>query len=161
MIIKIHTEDQSKFLLGKALTFEKVQFTVDAIFKKNINDFAEAFCATAGYREMPYSEGYADFIIDLGKQIVFVSKCTFPKELCGAKVLYFTESGTFEPLYHAGGEVAEQVYYLAICKADNENSHSVFYINEKLKVVADGCIEDYKCFMDAFDAVWYQHKNER
>ena len=94
MIIKVHTEDQSKFLLGKALTFEKVQATVDAIFKKNINDFAEAFCATAGYRELSYSDGYSDFVIDLGKQIVFVTKRTFPKELCGAKVLYFTAAKT-------------------------------------------------------------------
>ena len=109
---------------------------------------------------MPYSEGYADYLIDLDEKRLFVTRHTFPKKLCGASVLYFTENGSFEPVYHAGGEIADQVYYLAICKAD-DNAYSVYCINEKLEVAADGCLnsfEDCKKFMDGSGVVWHEHK---
>ena len=161
MIIKLQTDNQTKLLTGKALSFDQLQEAVDKHSDVQSNDFAKVFCASEGYRELPYAEGYADFVIDSQIRIVFVTRHTFPKKLLGLTVLHFTERGTFEPVYHAGREIAEQVYYLAICKAD-DISYSVFCINEKLKVIADGCInsiEDCKKFMDESGAAWYAHKD--
>ena len=161
MFIKIQGADQNKLVKGNALTFAELQTTVDTILADKDSDcFADVFCSKTGYSEMPYSEGYADYLIDLDEKRLFVTRHTFPKKLCGASVLYFTENGSFEPVYHAGGEIADRVYYLAICKED-DNAYSVYCINEKLEVAADGCLnsfEDCKKFMDESCVVWHEHK---
>ena len=111
---------------------------------------------------MPYNDGYAAYMVDLDTSMVFVTSYTFPKELDGAKVLYFTERGVFEPVYYPGGGVAHNVAYLAICKYDNDEAYYIFHCDESLEVVADGCwntIELCKEYMPGYDVKWLKHKD--
>lgn len=155
---------ESKRFSGKAMTFDELQTAVSAIFKtKNKESFIDEFCTRVGYKKLPYSEGYADYMIDLNSQIVFVTPHTFPKELDGAKVLYYTEKGDFEPIYHAGGEIAHKVFYLAICKYDSDKDYCIFHVDENLKVVADGCLESLEAcrkFMNEYSVAYHTHKEQ-
>ena len=66
MFIKIQGDDQNKLVKGNALTFAELQTTVDTILADKDSDcFADVFCSKTGYSEMPYSEGYAVYLIDL------------------------------------------------------------------------------------------------
>ncbi len=155
---------EGKRLNGKAITFNELQTAVSAIFKtKNKESFVAEFCARCGYKELPYSEGYADYMIDLEERIVYVTPHTFPKELDGAKVLYYTEKGAFEPIYHAGGEIAHKVFYLAICKYDSDKDYCIFHVDENLKVVADSFFESLEAcrkYMNEYNVTWHPHKEE-
>ena len=99
MIIGIESVYGDKLLSGKTLSFEVLKSATKAILKKcDEKSFVAEFCARFGYKELPYSEGYAAYFIDLDTHMVFVTSYTFPKELDGAKVLYYTDRGVFEPV---------------------------------------------------------------
>ena len=83
---------------------------------------------------------------------------TFPKELDGAKVLYYSGKGNFAPVCYPGGEIAHHVFYLAICKYENDEEYYIFHCDENLEVVADDCVHDieaYTRYMRTVDTVWY------
>ena len=145
------------------MSLDELKNAVKEILEKHEEiDFASAFCSRFGYKEMPYNDGYAAYIVDLDTRMVFVTSYTFPKELDGAKVLYFTERGVFEPVYYLGGEVAHNVAYLAICKYDNDEAYYIFHCDESLEVVADDCwdnIELCKKYMIEYDVKWLEHKD--
>lgn len=162
MIIRIKYTNENELFVGKALKFHEITKTANEIFEKHDKEsFVAEFCARLGYKELPYSEGYADFIINLEERIVYVTPHTFPKELDGAKVLYFTEKGVFDPVYYAGGGTANKVCYLAICTYGKDNDFYIFDINENLEVVADGCFDSLEAcrkFMGEYEITWHQHK---
>lgn len=93
--------------------------------------------------------------------MVFVTSYTFPKELDGAKVLYYTDRAVFEPVYHSGGAIAHNVSYLAICKYENDEAYYIFHCDESLDVVADDCfhsLEACKRYTEKNDLVWHKQK---
>ena len=49
----------------------------------------------------------------------------FPKELDGAKVLYYTPRSDYGAMEYLGGEIAAYYRYLAICKYPNDKSYEV------------------------------------
>ena len=101
MILGIESVYGDKRLVGKTMSLDELKNAVKEILEKHEEtNFASAFCSRFGYKEMPYNDGYAAYIVDLDTSMVFVTSYTFPKELDGAKVLYFTERGVFEPVYH-------------------------------------------------------------
>ena len=133
MIIGIESYCGDKLLVGKTLTFEEIKTAVNEIFEKNDEkSFMTVFCSRYGYKELPCSEGYAAYWIDLDTRCVLVTSYTFPKELDSAKVLYYTDRGTFEPVYYVGGAIAHNVVYLAICKYDNDDAYYVFQKGKKI-----------------------------
>lgn len=84
---------------------------------------------------------------------------SFPKELDGAKVLYHTDRGAFDPVYYSGGAIAHHVFYLAVCKYSDDEDYYVFHCDENLEVVADDALPTMKAcqrYMDAFDVTWYK-----
>lgn len=160
MIIAIESADGDKLLLGKELSLDVLKSAVNGILKSySEKEFTAAFCSRFGYRELPYSEGYAAYGIDLDTHLVTVPAYSFPRGLNGAKVLYYTDKGNFEPVRYPGGEIAHRVAYLAVCKYDGDEEHYVFHCDESLDVVADDCIgsltrcEDY---MRTSGAVWHK-----
>ena len=163
MIIGIEYFCGNKLLVGKSLTFDELKSAVNEIFEKyDEKSFVSAFCSKYGYKELPYSEGYVAYWIDLDTRSVLVTSYTFPKELDGAKVLYYTDSGTFDPVYYVGGAIAHNVVYLAICKYDNDDDYYIFHCDESLEVVADDCfesIEACKRVMDKYNIEWHTYKN--
>lgn len=165
MIIGIEFYCGDKLLVGKTLTFEELKTAVNEIFEKHDEKgFVAAFCSRYGYKELPYSEGYAAYWIDLDTRCVLVTSYTFPKELDSAKVLYYTDRGTFEPVYYVGGAIAHNVVYLAICKYDNDDSYYVFHCDESLEVVADDCFESKetcKAVMDKYNVEWHEQKETK
>ncbi len=162
MIIGIEHVCGDKYFVGKSMTFEELRTAVKEIFEKNDEaGFVSEFCNRFGYKELPYSDGYADYLIDLATRLVFVTSHTFPKELDGAKVLYYTDKGNFEPVYYTGGAVAHNVFYLAICKYDNDDSYYLFHIDENMEVVTDDCwdsIELFKKHIDSYDVKLYKQQ---
>lgn len=164
MIIRITSLNVNMLFVGKTITFDALRTSVTEIFKKHDREsFVPEFCARFGYQELPYSEGYADYMIDLDEQFAFVTTHTFPTELDGAKVLYFTEKGVFDPVYNVGGGIAHKVFYLAICKYDDSKFYYLFYLDENLEVVADGClenIEDCRKYINEYDVEWHKHKEK-
>ena len=113
MILGIESVYGDRRLVGKTMSLDELKNAVKEILEKHEEtNFASAFCSRFGYKEMPYNDGYAAYIVDLDTSMVFVTSYTFPKELDGAKVLYFTERGVFEPVYYPGGEVAHNVAFL-------------------------------------------------
>lgn len=94
---------------------------------------------------------------------------SFPKELDGARVLYYSDRGTFDPVYYVGGEIAHNVYYLAICKYDNDNAFYdnafyVFHVDENLEVVADDCWDSIETCMELterYGVEWHEHKESK
>lgn len=160
MIIRIESADGDKLILGKELSLDVLKSAVKDILKScSEKEFTAAFCSRFGYRELPYSEGYAAYVIDLDTHLVIVPSYSFPRELNGAKVLYYTAKGSFAPVRYSGGEIAHRVIYLAVGKYDGDEDHYVFHCDESLGVVADDCIgslarcEDY---MRNSGAVWYK-----
>lgn len=163
MIIGIESVYGEKRLVGKTMSFDELRNAVKEILEKHdaIN-FVSAFCSRFGYKEMPYADGYAAYIVNTDTRKVFVTSYTFPKELDGAKVLYFTERGVFEPVYYPGGAVAHNVVYLAICQYDNDESYYLFHCDENLEVVADDewwDIELFKKYMPGYNVEWLKHKD--
>lgn len=162
MIIGIESVYADKLLSGKTLTFSIIQSATSEILKTHDEkSFAAAFCARFGYKELPYSEGYAAYIIDLDTHKVFVTSYTLPKELNGAKVLYYTDRGVFEPVYYPGGEIAHNVSYLAVCKYENESAFYLFHCDESLDVVADDyfqSLEECQKHTESYDLVWHKQK---
>ena len=159
MIIGIEYVYGEGRLVGKTMTFDELKAAVNEIFETtDENGFRSAFCNRFGYKELPYSESYADYLIDIHNHLIFVTSNTFPKMLDGAKVLYFTEAGTFEPVYYTGGAVAHNVFYLAICKYDNDDSYYLFHIDENMEVVADTCWDSVEYFKELYNVKWYKQK---
>lgn len=161
MIIKIESSLGDVRITGNQLTFEQIKKLAVLLFKSEDDEhFIPTFCIGAGYKELPYFDGYEDYIIDLSSHLVFVTPSTFPKELDHAKVLYHTERGVFEPVYYFGGEeIADRVFYLAICKYDNDSSYYIFHIDENLEVVADDCFDTLDACKKCYDAKWLKHKS--
>ena len=162
MIIGIESVYGDKLLSGKTLSFEVLKSSTKEILEKHgEKSFAASFCARFGYKELPYSEGYAAYFIDLDTHMVFVTSYTFPKELDGAKVLYYTDRGIFEPVYYPGGAIAHNVSYLAVCHYENDENYYIFHCDESLNVVADDCfhsIDACKRYIEKNDIVWHKQK---
>ena len=162
MIIGIESVYGDKLLSGKTLTFEVINSATKEILKQHDEkSFVTVFCARFGYKELPYSEGYAAYVIDLDAHMVFVTSSTFPKELDGAKVLYYTDRDTFNPVRYPGGAIAHNVSYLAICKYENDEDYYVFHCDEGLDVVADDCfqsIEECQRHIEKHDLAWHKQK---
>ena len=161
MIIGIETAHGETQLVGKTFTFNELKTAVREISENyDKESFATQFCSKFKYKELPYSDGYADFKINLYTCTVFVTSYTCPKELDGAKVLYFTDRGTFDPVYYVGGAIAHNVIYLAVCKYDNDDAFYIFHIDENLEVVADNCFDSETCkkYMNEYDVEWHKQK---
>lgn len=154
MVIEIESAYGDKRLTGKTLSLNMLKSIVDEILKETDElGFAAEFCSRLGYKELPYSEGYAAYVIDLDTHGVITPSYTFPNELDGAKVLYYTERATFEPVYFPGGEIAHNVSYLAICKYDNDDEYYIFHCDESLDVVADDCFHDVEICKKAIETL--------
>ena len=162
MIIGVQSQNSTKLLVGRVFTFEELQILTAKLHAvSDINAFAGAFCAATGCKELSYSEGYADYRIDLDEQIVSVTPHTFPAAVGGANVCFFTEKGTFSPVCSAGGEPMHKVYYQAICRYEDDGDFYVLSLDHNLNVVADGCCGDRKAcrqYMDESDAVWHTRR---
>lgn len=160
MIIGIESADGDKLLAGKALSLDMLKSAVkDILGNSGEKAFTATFCARFGYRELPYSEGYAAYVIDLDTHQVLTPRYSFPKKLDGAKVLYYTDKGSFVPVRDSGGEIAHRVAYLAVCKYDGDEDYYVFHCDESLDVVADDCIGSLtRCerYMRSSGAVWHK-----
>lgn len=157
MIIGIKFKNGEKRLVGESVTFHRLNLSAKECFAScDQNSFATALCQRLGFKELPHSEGYADYMIDHAQQIVCVTPRTFPKTLGGAKVLQHTDKGDFDPVLFAGGEVAHRVCYLSICKYDNDNAFYLFHIDENLEVVADRCYDSVEACRKQYDVSWYQ-----
>ena len=160
MIIGIESVWGNKSLSGQTLSFEILNAATKEILKQHDEtSFVDVFCARFGYKQLPYWTGYAAYYINLDTHRVFVASSTFPKELDGAKVLYYTDRGVFDPVYYPGGEIAHNVFYLAICKYENGNDYYVFHCDEDLTVVADNCfhsIEQCKNSLKQKDMIWHK-----
>ena len=165
MIIEIECVNGDKRLVGNSMTFDALKTAVREIFEIcDEESFVPAFCSRYGYKELPYSEGYAAYWIDLDTRCVLVTSYTFPKELDGAKILYYTDRGTFDPVYYVGGAIAHNVVYLAICKYDNDDAYYVFHCDESLEVVADDSFESKetcKAVMDKYNVEWHEQKETK
>ena len=86
MFIQIKSRYGDKLLAGKSLSFDSLRLVAEDIFQKHDEThFVAAFCQKLGYKELPYSQGYAAFLIDLDIHAVFVTPDTFPKVLDGAR----------------------------------------------------------------------------
>jgi len=86
----------------------------------------------------------------------------FPDKLNGAKVLYYTDRGDFDPVCYIGGAIAHRVVRLAVCKYDNDEDFYIFHLDENLKVVADDCFSDLetcKRIMNRYNTRWHEYKN--
>ncbi len=162
MIIGIEYWKEDKRLVGKEMSFDELKKALNDIFENhNEDNFVTSFLTRFGYKELPYSEGYADYIIDLDTRLVLATPQTFPKELDGAKVLYYTAKSDFEPVYYTGSEIAHKVFYLAVCQYSGEKSFYIFHLDENQDVVADCCfdnIADCRRYMNEFDVKWYERK---
>lgn len=157
MIIKIRSLQSKKLYNGRLLAFEELHHTATELFRESDTaSFADAFCRKYGYRELPYTEGYADYIIDLSEKAVYVTAHTFPKCFDNAKVLFFTEHGSFS----SAGET-RKVCYLAVCVYEGDRDSFLLHIDEQLKVVADECfesMEDCQKRMDGYCVKWLKNK---
>ena len=100
------------------------------------------------YRRLPTADDFRD-------------TAHISRELGGAKVLHFTESGEFAPVLSAGGSIAHKVYYLAVCKYENDPDYHLFHLDENLNVVADDCRESLEVCMNLTDAEWLCHKDRK
>ena len=162
MIIAIESVYGDHLLSGRTLSQNELNVAVKQILENHDEkSFVAAFCARFHYKELPYSDGYAAYQIDLDTHRIIVPSYSFPKQLDGAKVLYFTDRSEFEPVYNLGGEIAHSVCYLAIVKYENDEAYYLFHCDESLDVVADDCfwnIEQCKQYMDCYPVVWHQYK---
>ena len=123
MIIRIESSHGDILISGKPMSFNDINGTVKEILSEHDEkEFVETFCSVYGYIVLPYTEGYAAYYIDLEAHVVIVPAHSFPKTIDGAKVLYHTDKGPFDPVYSVGGSIADTVSYLAICKYDNDNA---------------------------------------
>ncbi|MBQ7379289.1 MAG: hypothetical protein IJW70_06365 [Clostridia bacterium] len=158
--IQVEYVKGDKLLIGKPLSFAELKNAVREIFETHDEDgFVAAFCARFGYRELPFSQGHFEYLIDLDTRLVFMS--TFPKKLDGANVLYYSDRSEYEPVRYAGGAAAHNVIYLAICKYENDASYYLFHVDENFDVVADDCfdsIEACKKIMDEYNVNWHEPK---
>ncbi len=71
----------------------------------------------------------------------------FPKELCGAKVLYYTDKSDFGVVANADGTDPERICYLSICKYENDDRYYLFFCDENHEVVTDDLLDSKdQCF---------------
>ncbi len=61
----------------------------------------------------------------------------FPKELDGAKVLYYTDKQDFGTVLYSDGTVADHVCYLAICAYEGHTGYYLFLCDVHQEVIAD------------------------
>ncbi len=61
----------------------------------------------------------------------------FPKTLDNANVLFYTPKDNFGCIYYDNGDIADYVYFLAICKYQNDDVYYLFSCNENQEVVGD------------------------
>ena len=61
----------------------------------------------------------------------------FPKELDGAKVLYYAPQDDYGAIRYPDGEIADKFRYLAICKYAKDEGYYLFCCDEKYDVVSD------------------------
>jgi hypothetical protein len=61
----------------------------------------------------------------------------FPKEIDGAKVLYYTPKDNYGDLRYDSGEISDYYHYLAICKYEKDENYYLFCCNEKYEVAFD------------------------
>ena len=162
MVIRVTSSRGNKLISGKPLAFNELKKAVNVIMRGHIErDFIDTFCSIYGYKVLPYTEGYAAYYVDLETRVVIVPSHSFPKEIDGAKVLYHTGREQFDPVYYAGGSIADTVSYLAICKYVNDNDYYCFHLNDNLEVVADDCFDSIEqCKMQTGDRaiVWHEKK---
>ena len=162
MVIRVTSSRGNKLISGKPLAFNELKKAVNEIMRGHIErDFIDTFCSIYGYKVLPYTEGYAAYYVDLKTRVVIVPSHSFPKEIDGAKVLYHTDREQFDPVFYAGGSIADTVSYLAICKYDNDNAFYCFHLNDDLAVVADDCFDSIEqCKNQTGDRaiVWHEKK---
>ena len=160
MIIRIESADGDKLISGKALAFDEINNAVRELLQTlDEKSFTAAFCSRYGYKELPYYEGaYAAYVIDLDTHTVIVLGYSFPKQLNGAKVLYYTEKGDFTPVRNP----AHNVCYLAVCKYDENSDYFIFHLDECFEVVADDCYDSFEACRKAMrDIRFFEMKNEK
>jgi hypothetical protein len=61
----------------------------------------------------------------------------FPKELDGAKVLFFTPRDNYGTIEFSTGGIAAYIHYLAICKYENDYRFYLFSCDEEFNVEGD------------------------
>ena len=61
----------------------------------------------------------------------------FPMKLDGAMVLYYTSQDDYGTIQYPNGEIADQYYYLAICKYPKDDRYYLFCCDENYEVVSD------------------------
>lgn len=164
MIIRLKDNNGGKLLVGKEMPFERLRDAAVQILEKyGENDFVTVFCSKFGYRELQYYDGNADYMIDLDAKSVFVTSRSFPRELDGANVLYYTDRGDFVPVYYAGGGICRKVFYLAVCKYQNDDCFYIIHLDEGMEAVADSCFESFdackKC-MNEYNVKWYEFNHK-
>lgn len=141
MIIEIESAYGDVMLTGKTLSREVLQSAMEGILKTHSErDFPAEFCRRFGYRPLPYDGGYAAYVIDLDTHWVHAPLYTFPQELDGAKVLFYSDRGDYAPVYRSGGGIAHRVAYLAICTYRGDEDFYIFHCDQSLNVVADDCL---------------------
>ena len=164
MIIRIESSHGNTLISGKQMPFNDLNRTVKEIWSEHDEkDFVEIFCSVYGYIVLPYTEGYAAYYVDLEAHVVIVPTHSFPKTIDGARVLFHTDRGKFDPVYYVGGSIADIVSYLAVCKYDNDNDnvYYLFHLNDDLEVVADeiyDSIEQCKKLAGSRAVVWHENK---
>ena len=62
---------------------------------------------------------------------------SFPKELDGAKVLYYTDKANYGEVRYPDGTICDYISYLAICVYPKDQSYYVFGCDEDYEVVSD------------------------
>ena len=160
MIIGIESAEGDRLICGKALSFDEIKNAVFELLQVlDEKSFTAAFCSRYGYKELPYYEGaYAAYVIDLDTHLVIVPGYSFPKELNGAKVLYYTEKGDFAPVR----KPAHNVCYLAVCKYDENSDYFIFHLDESLEVVADDCFDSFEACKKAMRNIRiFETRNEK
>ena len=62
---------------------------------------------------------------------------SFPKELDGAKVLYYTDKANYGEVRYPDGTISDYIFYLAICVYPKDQFYYVFCCDENYEVVSD------------------------
>lgn len=165
MVIGIESVYGDKRLSGRNLSADELRSIVkDILSKTDEKNFVSTFCNKLKYTELPDSEGYVAYMIDLDTRKIYSPSYTFPRELDGAKVLFYTDKGHFSPVLYPGGAVADYVFYLAICKYSDSNEYYIFHCNESFEVVADDCLSNLKMckkYMEDFNIVWHEYSDNK
>lgn len=86
----------------------------------------------------------------------------FPKELDGAKVLFYSQRDEYGAIKYPNGEIADCYRYLAICQYANATQCYLFCCNEEYEVVCDSVWSDVETCMKVAaasyecNAIWHK-----